>query len=253
MGHEVMNDYLHLKNIYKSYEQSDKGKMVLENINFKIDKSEFVAILGPSGCGKTTLLKIIGGFLESEKGSVYKNAEKVTGTSPDRIMVFQEFNQLFPWKTVLDNVIFALKAKNIAKNSTDREKIARYYLNKVELPNVCDYYPYQLSGGMKQRVALARTLAADPEIMLMDEPFGSLDSQTRCTLQNLLIDIWQETQKTILFVTHDIKEAIVLADRIIVMETNPGKIKKIINNNLERPRNRVSPEFAQLYETVCMV
>lgn len=253
MGHEVMKDYLHLKNIYKSYEQSDQGKMVLENINLKIDKSEFVAILGPSGCGKTTLLKIIGGFLESEKGFVYKNAEKVTGTSPDRIMVFQEFNQLFPWKTVLDNVIFALKAKNIIKNSAEREKIARYYLNKVELLNVCDYYPYQLSGGMKQRVALARTLAADPEIMLMDEPFGSLDSQTRCTLQNLLIDIWQETQNTILFVTHDIKEAIVLADRIIVMETKPGRIKKIINNNLERPRNRVSPEFAQLYETICMV
>lgn len=245
-----MKDYLHIKNIYKNYERSDEGKMVLENINFLIDKSEFVAILGPSGCGKTTLLKIIGGFLESEKGAVYKNGEKVTGTSPDRIMVFQEFRQLFPWKTVLDNVIFALKAKNIAKNSAEREKIARYYLKKVELPNVCDYYPDQLSGGMKQRVALARTLAADPEIMLMDEPFGSLDSQTRSTLQNLLIDIWQEAQKTILFVTHDIKEAIVLADRIIVMEKNPGRIKKIINNNLERPRNRMSPEFAQLYETI---
>lgn len=248
-----MTKYLDIKNIYKCYQQNDEKKIVLEEIDFSVEKSEFVAILGPSGCGKTTLLKIIAGFLDTKKGAVYKNGKKLTESGPDRIMVFQEFRQLFPWKTVLDNVIFALKTRKIAKNSAEREKMANLYLKKVGLSDVYDYYPHQLSGGMKQRVALARTLAADPEIMLMDEPFGSLDSQTRTTLQNLLIDIWQEAQKTILFVTHDIKEAIILADRIIVMNKNPGMIKKIINNDLKRPRDILSNEFNQLYRNISEV
>ncbi|MFW6035214.1 MAG: ABC transporter ATP-binding protein [Halothermotrichaceae bacterium] len=246
-----MKGYLEIKNIYKSYQQSEEN-VVLKNINLSIKKGEFAAILGPSGCGKTTLLKIIAGFLEAEKGAVYKSGKKIAGSCPDRIMVFQEFRQLFPWKTVLDNVIFALKSKNIGANSTERKKIARYYLEKVELHNVFDYYPHQLSGGMKQRAALARTLAGNPEIMLMDEPFGSLDSQTRAKLQELLINIWQESQKTIIFVTHDINEAIVLADRIIVMGKKPGCIE-IINNNLIRPRDRMSPEFIQLYQTISSI
>lgn len=247
-----MKDYLEIKKIYKSYGQSDERKIVLENINFSIAKGEFVAFLGPSGCGKSTLLKIIAGFLDAEEGSVYKSGEKITGAGPDRIMVFQEFRQLFPWKTVLGNVTFALEAKNIAKSSAERERLAHYYLEKVELSDVFAYYPYQLSGGMKQKAALARALAADPEIMLMDEPFGSLDSQTRSNLQDLVIDIWQESRKTIIFVTHDIEEAIILADRIVVMDKNPGRIKKIVNNNLKRPRNRLSVEFAQLYERVLL-
>ncbi len=248
-----MMDYIAIKNIYKSYQQSDERRVVLENINFSIEKRELVALLGPSGCGKTTLLKIIAGFIETDTGGLYKNGERLSGISSNRIMVFQEFKQLFPWKTVLDNVIFALEAKNIAKNPAEREEMARYFLERVELTDFFDYFPYQLSGGMKQRVALARTLAADPEIMLMDEPFGSLDSQTRKNLQDLLIDIWQEAQKTIIFVTHDIEEAIVLADRIVVMDKNPGRIKKIINNNLERPRNRAGIEFGELYETITSV
>ena len=250
MGYEVMKDYLQIKNISKSYQQNNEKMLVLQDINFSVDKGEFAAILGPSGCGKTTLLKIIAGFLKTEKGAVYKKGERLSGSSPDRIMVFQEFSQLFPWKTVLDNVIFALKAKKIAGNSIEREEIAHYFLEKVELSDVYNYYPHQLSGGMKQRAALARTLAADPELMLMDEPFGSLDSQTRSTLQSLLLDIWQEAQKTILFVTHDIKEAILLADCIIVMDKNPGQIKEIFYNELKRPRNIVSPEFTQLYELI---
>lgn len=245
-----MTEYLTINNIYKSYQVNNKKNIVLKNINFSIDKSEFVAILGPSGCGKTTLLKIIAGFLEADKGEIYKDGKKVTGSGPDRIMVFQEFRQLFPWKTVLNNVIFALKAKQMVKNYTARKKTASYYLSKVELPDASEHYPHQLSGGMKQRVALARTLAANPEIMLMDEPFASLDSQTRIILQNLLTNIWQEEQKTILFVTHDIREAIALADRIIVMDKNPGQIKKIVNNNLKRPRNMMSQEFVLLYEEI---
>ena len=250
MGNETMNDYLSIKNIYKRYEQSDKEQLVLENINLTIEKNEFVAILGPSGCGKTTLLKIIAGFLEAEKGAIFKNGVRLTGASPDRIMVFQEFRQLFPWKTVLGNVVFALKAKKIGETTTEREKIARDYLKKVGLVDAIGHYPHQLSGGMKQRVALARTFAADPEIMLMDEPFGSLDSQTRNSLQNLLLDIWQEDQKTILFVTHDISEAIILADRIVVMGANPGRLIKVVNNDLTRPRNRMSSEFTQLYKAI---
>lgn len=244
-----MTDYLHLKNIYKGYQNGEekKEKPVLENIDFTIDRGEFAAILGPSGCGKTTLLKIVAGFMEAEQGAVYLEGEKVTGPSPDRIMVFQEFRQLFPWKTVLDNVIFALKAKDIGDTCAERERIACSYLKKVELPDVFNYYPHQLSGGMKQRAALARTLAADPEIMLMDEPFGSLDSQTRDNLQELLIDVWKEAGKAILFVTHDIEEALLLSDKIIVMESNPGRIKKIIKNELQRPRNRVGNEFALMY------
>ena len=245
-----MKDYLHIEKINKSYNHSHEEKSVLKDINFSVAKNELVAILGASGCGKTTLLKIIAGFLDAEKGSIYINGKKVTGTSPDRLMVFQEFRQLFPWKTVLNNVIFGLKAKNIANNADEREKIARYYLKKVELKDIFNYYPYQLSGGMKQRVALARTLAADPEIMLMDEPFGSLDSQTKNNLQKLLINIWQETNKTILFVTHDIEEAIILADRIIIMDKNPGRIKKVVNNHLERPRKRTDIEFIKLYDLI---
>ncbi len=242
-----MKDHLQIKNIYQRYEQ---GQLVLENIDFSIVKNEFVAILGPSGCGKTTLLKIVAGFLVADQGAVYVNGEKVIGTNPDRIMVFQDFSQLFPWKTVLDNVIFALQAKNIGKTFAERKRLARYYLEKVELSDAFNYYPHQLSGGMKQRVALARTLAADPEIMLMDEPFGSLDNQTRSTLQNLLLDIWQEARKTVLFVTHDVTEAVVLADRIVVMTKNPGRVKEIIHNKLARPRNRMNPQFVRLTEII---
>ncbi len=242
--------YLQLININKSYQQNNEKMIVLQDIDFYINQGEFVVILGPSGCGKSTLLKIVAGFLEAEKGFVYQRGEKISGSSSDRIMVFQEFRQLLPWKTVLGNVLFALKAKNIGEALSQRDEIARCFLDKVGLSDVYDYYPHQLSGGMKQRAALARALAADPELMLMDEPFGSLDSQTRSTLQNLLIDIWQEARKTILFVTHDINEAIILADRIVIMDKNPGRVKDIISNDQTRPRNILDDDFAHLYDTI---
>jgi len=245
-----MKKYLSIENVCMSYEGNKGGKKVLEDISFSVFKGEFLALLGPSGCGKTSLLKIIASFLKTERGAVYKEGKRLTGPGPDRIMVFQEFTQLFPWKTVLDNVIFAIRTGGNNKDSSEKKEIAQYYLEKVELSDVLDYYPAQLSGGMKQRAALARALAADPEILLMDEPFGSLDSQTRRKLQDLLINIWQEDQKTILFVTHDLEEALILADRIILMDKNPGRVKRIMENNLKRPRHRRNVEFVQHYETI---
>lgn len=249
MGDEKVKDYLELKKIYKSYNKEPEKMLILKNINLKINKNEFITILGPSGCGKSTLLKIIGGFLDVDSGGVYKNSEKIKGADLDRIMVFQEFEQLFPWKTVMENVIFALKAAD--KSSSKKFKTtAINYLEKVQLEDYSDYYPHQLSGGMKQRAALARTFAAKSEILLMDEPFGSLDSLTRHSLQSLLIKIWKNEQRTIIFVTHDIREAIYLSDKIVLMESNPGKIKEVIKNKLLRPRDRTDNKFSELYKEI---
>ncbi len=249
MGDEKVKSYLELEKIYKSYKKDTPKTLVLENINLKINKNEFITILGPSGCGKSTLLKIIGGFLEFDSGAVYKNSNEIKGAGLDRIMVFQEFEQLFPWKTVMENVIFALKAadKSSAKNF---KKTAKNYLKKVQLEDYSDYYPHHLSGGMKQRAALARTFAANSEILLMDEPFGSLDSLTRHSLQSLLIKIWKNEQRTIIFVTHDIREAIYLSDKIVLMDSNPGRIKEIIENTLLRPRDRTDDKFSELYKEI---
>ncbi|MFW5999718.1 MAG: ABC transporter ATP-binding protein, partial [Halanaerobiaceae bacterium] len=230
-----MTHILRLDGIYKTYIPDEESKTVLENINLAIEENEFAALVGPSGCGKTTLLKIAAGFLQPEAGAVYKRGERIGSPGPDRLMVFQEFRQLFPWKTVLGNIIFALQAVDIGASRQEREQLARDYLQKVGLFAARDYYPHQLSGGMKQRAALARTLASDPEIMLMDEPFGSLDSETRGNLQELLLKIWREEKKTVLFVTHDIEEAVLLADRIIIMGRNPGRIKEVVTNNIARP------------------
>lgn len=249
MGDEKVKKYLELEKIYKSYKKDPREMLVLKNINLKINKNEFITILGPSGCGKSTLLKIIGGFVDVDSGGVYKNSKKIKGANLDRIMVFQEFEQLFPWKTLIENVIFALKAAD-RSSSKKFEKTAKKYLKKVKLEDYADYYPHQLSGGMKQRAALARTFAAKSEILLMDEPFGSLDSLTRHSLQSLLIKIWKNEQRTIIFVTHDIREAIYLSDKIVLMNSNPGKIKDVIENKLLRPRDRTDDKFSDLYKEI---
>jgi NitT/TauT family transport system ATP-binding protein len=249
MGDEKVKNYLEIKNINKSYEKDSQKKLVLKNINLNISKNEFITLLGPSGCGKSTLLKIIGGFLNFDSGDVYKNSNKIKGADLDRIMVFQEFEQLFPWKTVMGNVIFALKAAN-KSSDINFETTAKDYLKKVQLEDYYDYYPHHLSGGMKQRAALARTFAAKSEILLMDEPFGSLDSLTRHSLQSLLIKIWKNEQRTIIFVTHDIREAIYLSDKIVLMDNNPGRIKEIIKNKLSRPRDRTDNNFSELYKEI---
>lgn len=247
-----MTPYLELKNISKNFKNKKESKIALKNINLKIKEKEFLTILGPSGCGKSTLLKIIAGFIKTEEGSVIKQGNIIQEPGLDRIMLFQNFEQLFSWKKVIDNVIFAIKAEARFKNKKITKKKAAAealkYLKEVKLKEYQDYYPHQLSGGMKQRVALARTLAAGGEIMLMDEPFASVDSQTRRELQQLLIDIFREEERTVIFVTHNIREAVFLSDRIVVMKNEPGEIIDIIENDLSRPRDFGSIKFNQIYQ-----
>jgi len=231
---------LAVKDICKIYEADDgDGVQALQNINIEVKDKEFVCIIGPSGCGKTTLLRIIAGLEKPDSGSVTLNNETILAPGPDRGMVFQEYS-LFPWRTVLKNITFSLELKKIPK--AERNKIANEYLELVGLEMFADSYPHELSGGMKQRVAIARALVNDPKILLMDEPFGAVDAQTRNMLQQELLKIWEKEKKTIMFITHSVDEAVFLADRVVVFTARPGKIKEIINIDLPRPRDRTSLE-----------
>ena len=192
-------------------------------------------LLGPSGCGKSTLLKAVAGFLTPSEGQIRLDGTPVAAPGPDRGVVFQEFDQLAPWKTVRQNVEFGLKRRGMP--AARRKEIVDYYVNEVGLAGFADNYAKQLSGGMMQRVAIARALANDPQILLMDEPFGALDSQTRLQMQQLLLRVWGNSKKTVLFVTHDIDEAILLGDRVYVMGAKPGRIKQILDVPIERPRS----------------
>ena len=213
---------------------SPDGMMVaVENVNLSIAEGEFVCFVGPSGCGKSTLLNIIAGLDRPSKGEVMLNGRLVTEPGPDRIMVFQD-NALFPWLKVIENVQFGLKIAGVEKQK--RYQISMRYLDMMQLTKFAEAYTYQLSGGMKQRVSLARALVMDPEILLMDEPFAALDSQTRDLLLVELQLIWAKTRKTILFVTHNISESVCLGDRVIVFTNRPGKVKKEIEIDYRRPR-----------------
>jgi NitT/TauT family transport system ATP-binding protein len=205
--------------------------LALDQISLKVANREFVALLGPSGCGKSTLLYLIGGFLPVETGTIRVDDVPVTGPGPDRGIVFQNF-ALFPWKTVRGNILYGLERQGMAKD--EREKRAMDFIELVGLTGFEDSYPSQLSGGMKQRTAIARTLAFDPKILLMDEPFGALDAQTRGLMQAELLRIWQRTPKTVIFVTHDVAEAVYLADRVAVMSARPGRIKTIVDTKFDK-------------------
>lgn len=244
-----MSDLLEIKGLSHSFLVDHHELLVLDQIDLTVKEGEFLTLIGPSGCGKSTFLKLITGFIKPERGQILLKNEQITGPDANRIIVFQDFNQLFPWKTVLQNVLFPLEVKKLG-TSKERLQLARRYLNRVQLADFLDFYPHQLSGGMKQRVALARALVAGPEILLMDEPFGSLDSQTRGALQNLLLEIWQELKSTVIFVTHDVREALALADRIVVMDKAPGKIKQIVVNPMVRPRNLLNRQFAECYQMI---
>ena len=210
---------------------SNRQVRALESINLTVKRGEFVSILGPSGCGKSTLLYIIGGFVPYSSGSLIVNGKPVTGPGPDRGIVFQQF-ALFPWKTVLQNVLYGLEQRRLSRS--ERRDRAHQFIRMVRLDGFENHYPSQLSGGMRQRAALARTLAVNPDILLMDEPFGALDAQTRSIMQEQLKDIWRETGKTVVFVTHDVRESVYLAQRVILLSKRPGHVKEIVNAEFEK-------------------
>lgn len=243
-----MMDHVTVNKVEKTFTNKDTKTSftVFGNLNLKIKNGEFVSLLGPSGCGKSTLLNIIAGLDQSTKGIVQINSKSVTGPGPDRGVVFQEA-ALMPWLTVLENVMFGLKKK---MSTNEAEKKALEFLRLVHLSKFIRSYPHELSGGMKQRVAIARALAMDPEILLMDEPFGALDEQTRSMLHKEVQFIWEQTRKTIIFVTHNIRESVLLSDRIILMGTRPGGIIKEFPVNLPRPRKPSSLEFIKLEEEI---
>ena len=224
----------------------------LDSISLEVSDREFVALLGPSGCGKSTLLYLVGGFLPVEHGVIRVEDQPVTGPGPDRGIVFQHF-ALFPWKTVMQNVLYGLEKQGMPRDQ--RLGRAREFIDLVGLTGFEDSYPSQLSGGMKQRAAIARTLAIDPRILLMDEPFGPLDAQTRQIMGSLLMQLWAGDRKAVLFVTHDLEEAIALADRVLIMSAGPGA--QIIGDHridLDRPRDaaevRLQPRFHRLHQAI---
>ncbi len=216
--------HVEFEEVYKSFEKDGRPFQVLKDVSFTIDKGSFVSIVGPSGCGKSTLLHLIAGLERPDKGKVLVNRQTVKGPGPDRVLVFQS-DGLFPWLTVLDNVTYGLKLKGMGKE--EAEKKAKAMLQKVHLSQYITSYPHQLSGGMKQRVAIARAFVMEPDILLMDEPFSALDEQTRIVLQQELIQLWKETKVTIMFVTHNIREAVQLSEKILVFATRPGRLKKV--------------------------
>ncbi|RCU47134.1 ABC transporter ATP-binding protein [Haloplanus salinus] len=234
-----------VEGIGKRFEGTNGPVQALEGVTFDVADGEFVCIVGPSGCGKTTLFRIIAGLEPATTGRVVLDGARVDGPSTDLGLVFQEYH-LFPWRTVAGNVGFGLERDGVA--TTERERRVRELLELVGLDGFADTYPRDLSGGMKQRVALARALAVDPGLLLMDEPFGAVDAQTKKLLQDELLDIWRETGKTILFVTHDVEEAVKLADRVVVMAKEPGRIREVIDVDVERPRERSDDGFGATYQ-----
>jgi NitT/TauT family transport system ATP-binding protein len=213
----------------------------VQDVSLDIERSEFLCLVGPSGCGKSTLLNIIAGFIPPSGGEIRIGGKKVDGHGMDRGVVFQDFAQLFPWRTALGNVAFGLEMKGVPKD--EREAIALEQLRLVKLDKFVKSYPHHLSGGMQQRVAIARALAYNPAVLLMDEPFAALDALTRDDMQRLLADVWRETRKTVIYVTHNVSEAVYLADRVIVMTPHPGTVKTEVQIALPRPRDPLSVEF----------
>lgn len=226
---------LTIRHLTKIYFDLYSGQHItaIQDVSLEVSEGEFVTIVGPSGCGKTTLLNVVAGFIPLTRGEVLLDGRLVQGPGPDRGVVFQSF-ALFPWKTVLDNVGFGLKMRGLPK--VERDHIAREYVALVGLSGFEDRYPHELSGGMQQRVGVARVLANHPEVMLMDEPFASVDAQTRMTLQEELTRIWEAKHPTVLFVTHDVEEAVFLANRVIVLTARPAQVREVVTIDLPRPR-----------------
>jgi NitT/TauT family transport system ATP-binding protein len=235
--------HISVRNVSLVYDTPAGRVTGVERASFDIGQAEFVCLVGPSGCGKSTLLNIIAGFLAPTAGEVLIGGEPITGYGMDRGIVFQDFAQLFPWRTALGNVAFGLEMKGMPR--PERERIALEQLRLVKLEKFANAYPHHLSGGMQQRVAIARALAYDPSVLLMDEPFAALDALTRDDMQRLLSDVWRATRKTVVYVTHNVAEAVYLADRVVVMTPHPGTVKAQVAIDLARPRDPLSVEFLE--------
>ncbi len=246
MAGEERSVKVKIENVRKVFNTRNGEMIALNGVDLDIKENEFICVVGPSGCGKSTLLNIIAGLSEPTSGKVLCDGKEVNGTGTERGVVFQQY-ALFPWLTVKKNVMFGLKLKGI--KGREAEEIAMNYLKMVQLEDFADHYPKELSGGMKQRVAIARAYAVNPSILLMDEPFGALDAQTRAQLQQELLETWEKERKTCFFITHDVDEAIILAQKVIIMSARPGRIKEIVDIDIPYPRNqetRMSPRFIEL-------
>jgi len=234
-----------LSKMYRT--ESGEAVHAVDSVDLEISLNDFLCIVGPSGCGKSTLLRIMAGLEQASAGRVLYHDRPVIRPNPEIGLVFQEYS-LFPWLSVLDNVALGLEFRRISK--VERRRIAIDFLRIVDMVEFASAYPHELSGGMRQRVAIARSFAVNPEILLMDEPFGALDAHTRILLQKELLHIWERHKKTVLFVTHSVDEAIYLADRIIIMSARPGRIKEMIPVPMPRPRSRSNPKFGQLMDHI---
>ena len=241
-------DHIEIRRVNYQYEANERAVTALRDVSFGVAESEFICVVGRSGCGKTTLLNILAGFLSPTKGDVLIGGRAVSGRGLDRGVVFQDFAQLFPWRTAQRNVEFGLEMKGVPRE--ERAKTAQRFLGLVNLESFAGAYPHELSGGMQQRAAIARALAYNPSVLLMDEPFAALDALTRDEMQRLLVDVWRETRKTIVYVTHNVAEAVYLADRIIVLTPHPGTVKAEVKVTLPRPRDPLSVPFVECQRDV---
>jgi len=246
-----MDGHVVVSNLEKVYDSGSSTTKAIEDLSFEVDGGEFLSVVGPSGCGKSTLLYLVAGFLDVSEGTIAVDGNEVVGPGTDRGVVFQDY-ALFPWKTVKGNVLYGLQESGVDDEEADAT--AQRFIDMMDLDGFEDTYPKELSGGMKQRVALARTLAYDPKILLMDEPFGALDQPLREALQDHLIDIWSDLSKTVLFITHDVEEAVYLSQQVMIMTRHPGTKKSILDIDLDHSRSReaiiTSEAFTDLKNTV---
>jgi len=238
---------INIENVSKVFTRDNKEYKVLDSINFNIEEGEFLCLLGPSGCGKSTLLNIMAAFDKPTEGRILIEGIEVGRPKINRVTIFQDYG-LLSWRNVEKNIQLGLESLKISK--TEKEKLTKKYIELVGLEKFKKYYPSELSGGMKQRVAIARALAVTPEILFMDEPFGALDPITRIKLQEDILEIWKTEKTTIIFVTHDVEEAIYLGSKIVIMSPHPGRVRKIINNDIEKPTSRTSSEFYKLKDEI---
>jgi NitT/TauT family transport system ATP-binding protein len=243
-----MAQSIEVRDISYEYQTAAGPVLAVKEASFSVAPAEFLCVLGPSGCGKTTILNMLAGFLAPTRGEILMDGQPISAREHNRGVVFQDFAQLFPWRTARQNVEFGLEMRGVSK--AERRDIAARFLNLVKLEKFADVFPHQLSGGMQQRVAIARALAYNPGVLLMDEPFAALDAMTRDEMQRQLTEVWQQTRKTIVYITHNVAEAVYLADHVLVMAPHPGTIKARIPMELPRPRDPLSTDFVALQRRV---